>query len=174
MTLPSSRGTDTKALHSRTFKYGGGWVCYWFWKRPKVGSCDQRNRSNWALADLHLTYRLNVPRMKYQYSSTDGKSSDSSSQKYKSKSKDVYWFIPERAGTRIVASIIPHFTTGKRHSAAQPGALTDPWSVCVNSSRGTDSGWYCWDREGIRAHLLLPTVNILTVHTKISQLMGRI
>lgn len=38
---------------------------------------------------------------------------------------EVYGLIPEKAGTRIVASIIPHFTTFKSHSAAQSDRLTD-------------------------------------------------
>lgn len=56
--------------------------------------------------------------------------------KNKNQSEKVNGFIPEIAGVRIVASIIPYFTIGKWHNAAQPHTLNDLWSVCLNSSRG--------------------------------------
>lgn len=43
-----------------------------------------------ANLDVHLFYRLKVPRIKYALYSNDGKNSDSNSPKYKSKSKVPY------------------------------------------------------------------------------------
>lgn len=80
-TSPSSRGMVTKAL---PFHFTAGHL--------NVGNNEFAigSGSNSACADRHLTYRLNGSQIKYQFYSTDGKSSDSNSPKYKSKSKDVY------------------------------------------------------------------------------------
>lgn len=96
MTLPSSRGMDTKALPFHftaghvnmgddEFAIGSGNNQKW-----EVVIRETGFGSNSAYADLHLTYQLNVPQIKYQFYWTDGKSSGSTSQKYKSKSKDVH------------------------------------------------------------------------------------